>query len=201
MDSRMKRAVLVFDVVYLSVTLMYGAASRYMEIVPMKNLSEITIEKTCYVKRNEEAASPPRVIKENVLQRQKCYDLTKEDYSNLLRIVEAEATGEDIKGKILVANVVMNRVKSKKFPNSVTKVIMQKDMGKVQFSPVADGRFYNVHISETTKKAVEEVVYGTDYSHGALYFVAAKKADSQNYAWFQGNLEYLFSHGGHEFYR
>lgn len=201
MNGRMKRAVLVFDVVCLTVTVMYGATSRFMKIVPMKKVSEITIEETGYVKRIPEAVSPPRVIHESLLERKKCYELSMVDYENLLRIVEAEATGEDIKGKILVANVVINRVKSGKFPDSVTSVIMQKDMGKVQFSPVADGRFYRVNISESTRKAVEEVMYGIDYSEGALYFVSASKANPENYAWFRGNLDYIFSYGGHEFYK
>lgn len=201
MESGTKRAILVFDAVCLSITLLYGATSRLMKIVPARKWNEITVEETSYTRKTQEAVSPPRVIKENVLERRKCYELSEEDYENLLRIVEAEATGEDMKGKILVANVVMNRVKSGKFPTTVTNVIMQRDMGKVQFSPVADGRFYHVQISESTKEAVEEVVYGVDYSKGALYFVSAKKADTDNYAWFQGSLDYLFSHGGHEFYK
>ena len=183
------------------VILMYGVTSRLIERIPTRKWDEIAVEQSYYSKSIPEAVSPPRIIKENILQRKKVYELSKEDYENLLRIVEAEATGEDLKGKILVANVVMNRVKSGKFPKNVTDVIMQRDMDSVQFSPVADGRFYIVHITESTKEAVEEVMYGTDYSNGALYFVAAPKANVNKYAWFRGNLDYLFSHGGHEFYK
>ena len=42
--------------------------------------------------------------------------MSDEDYKNLLKIVEAEAGGEDVKGKILVANVIFNRVKIRSFP-------------------------------------------------------------------------------------
>ena len=201
MDNRQKRAILVFDIICLSITFMYGITSRFIETLPRTRWDEIAVEQSYYRKRISEAVSPPRVIKEKILQRKKVYELSNEDYENLLRIVEAEATGEDLRGKILVANVIMNRVKSGEFPPNVTSVIMQREQGKVQFSPVADGRFYSVHVTESTKEAVEEVMYGTDYSQGALYFVAAPKADAKNYAWFRGSLEYLFCHGGHEFYK
>ena len=206
MDNRQKRVVFVIDVICVATILLYCVTSRFEGIVPKikfeeRKWDEIIVEEDFYNKSMPEAVSPPRIIKESVLQRKKVYELSKEDYENLLRIVEAEATGEDLRGKILVANVVMNRVKSGKFPSTVTGVVLQRDFGAVQFSPVADGRFYNVHITESTKEAVEEVMYGTDYSNGALYFVAASKADVNNYAWFRDSLDYLFSHGGHEFYR
>ena len=206
MDKRLKCVVLAVDAICLAVILMYSATSRLVERVPRikvdeKKWNEMVVEVAFYNKSVLEAVSPPRIIKESVLHRKKVYDLSTEDYENLLRIVEAEATGEDLRGKILVANVVMNRVKSGKFPSSVTGVVLQRNLGTVQFSPVADGRFYNVHITESTKEAVEEVIYGTDYSQGALYFVAAQKADVNNYAWFRGSLDYLFVYGGHEFYR
>ena len=95
----------------------------------------------------------------------------------------------------------MNRVRSKKFPDSVSQVIMQRDHGSVQFSPVSDGRFWRVSVSELTRKAVEQVIYGTDHSGGAMYFVSKKGADPEKYSWFRQKLQYLFAHGGHEFYR
>ena len=206
MDKRLKCVVLAVDAICLAMILMYSATSRLAERVPRikvdeQKWDEMVVEESFCNKSLQEAVSPPRIIKESVLHRKKVYDLSTEDYENLLRIVEAEATGEDLKGKILVANVVMNRVKSGKFPSTVTGVVLQRNLGAVQFSPVADGRFYNVHITESTKEAVEEVIYGTDYSQGALYFVAASKADVNNYAWFRESLDYLFDHGGHEFYR
>lgn len=126
--------------------------------------------------------------------------LSQEDYDNLLRIVEAEASGEDEKGKILVANVVMNRVEDEDFPDSVTEVIFQRNNGVTQFSPVANGRFWKVTVSDETIEAVNKALCGEDYSQGALYFAARKYADSDNMRWFDENLEFLFEHGGHEFF-
>ncbi|WP_236354870.1 cell wall hydrolase [Konateibacter massiliensis] len=127
-------------------------------------------------------------------------ELSSQDYDCLLRIVEAEATGEDLKGKILVGNVILNRVKSEGFPNTVREVVFQKEGGHVQFSPTADGRYESVTISEETKEAVDSIVAGVDYSQGALFFSARDKADPTNMSWFDTNLKWLFVYGGHEFY-
>ena len=90
-----------------------------------------------------------------------------QDYEVLTRIVEAEAGGCDTKGRILVANVVLNRVKSKEFPNTITDVVYQKS----QFSPVFDGRLRTCRVSEKTVEAVNRALEGEDYSQGALYFM------------------------------
>lgn len=119
----------------------------------------------------------------------------------LLRIVEAEATGEDIKGKMLVANVILNRVKSNQFPDTVKEVVFQKNGRIVQFSPIADGRYWSVSISKSTREAVERVLNGEDESQGALYFSARSKAKKSNMNWFDNHLTWLFKYGGHEFYK
>lgn len=119
----------------------------------------------------------------------------------LLRIVEAEATGEDIKGKMLVANVILNRVKSSQFPDTVKEVVFQKNGDTVQFSPIADGRYWSVKITSSTREAVERVLNGEDESQGALYFSARSKANKSNMNWFDNHLTWLFKYGGHEFYK
>lgn len=126
--------------------------------------------------------------------------LSENDYNILLRIVEAEATGEDYLGKRLVANVVINRVKNSEFPDTVKKVVFEKTNGHVQFSPTADGRFQSVTITEETKEAVYDALCGEDTSQGALFFSARSKADPSNMRWFDRNLKRLFAYGGHEFY-
>ena len=115
----------------------------------------------------------------------------------LERIVEAEAGDQDLKGRILVANVIMNRVKSKHFPNSVKGVVFAHR----QFSPISNGSYYRVKVSSLTKKAVKKALKGTDYSRGALYFMCRSAADPSNAAWFDRDLKRLFSYGCHEFFR
>jgi len=126
--------------------------------------------------------------------------LSLEDYENLLRIVEAEAGGEDEKGKILVANVILNRVDCESFPDTVTEVVFQQSNGVCQISPVGNGRFYTVKVSDATIQAVNKALEGEDYSQGALYFAARKYADSRSMQWFDESLTFLFEHGGHEFF-
>ena len=128
--------------------------------------------------------------------------LSKQDKNVLLRIVEAEATGEDIRGKMLVANVVLNRVNNKKeFPNNVTDVVFDHSTGVYQFSPILDGRYWSVEITEETREAVDRVLRGEDLSQGALYFMARKYADPDNVVWFDNSLTWLFAYGEHEFFR
>lgn len=147
--------------------------------------------------------SEQRVLTYQVLERpieETGQVLSGEDYENLLRIVEAEASGEDEIGKLLVANVVLNRVESESFPDTVTEVIFQRNKGVTQFSPVSNGRFWKVEISEETVSAVDRALAGEDVSQGALYFAARKYADAENMRWFDEKLDYLFTHGGHEFF-
>ena len=125
---------------------------------------------------------------------------SKEDVEIIERIVEAEASGEDIVGKVLVANVVLNRLDDKDFPDTVKEVVFQKVKGVYQFSPIGDKRYWSVKVSKETKEAVQQAIQGEDYSHGALYFMARKMTKSSNAKWFDRNLNWLFRHGGHEFY-
>ncbi|HAU86474.1 MAG TPA: hypothetical protein DCW90_13560, partial [Lachnospiraceae bacterium] len=74
-------------------------------------------------------------------------ELSATEKNILMRIVEAEATGEDITGKMLVANVVLNRVNNSSFPDTVEGVVFQKNGSVYQFSPIKDGRYYKVEIS------------------------------------------------------
>ncbi|MFW5651723.1 MAG: cell wall hydrolase [Acetivibrio ethanolgignens] len=127
--------------------------------------------------------------------------LSQTDKGVLLRIVEAEATGEDVTGKMLVANVILNRVNSDEFPDTVEKVVFQKSGKKYQFSPIRDGRYYKVSVSETTEEAVERVLDGEDYSQGALYFMSRRQANKRNVRWFDQSLTWLLEYGTHEFYK
>lgn len=126
--------------------------------------------------------------------------LSANDIGVLERIVEAEATGEDVKGKMLVANVILNRVNDKSFPNSVEDVVFQKVGGSYQFSPISDKRYWSVKVSKDTKEAVSRVIKGEDYSQGALYFSARRLASRKNMQWFDSKLKWLFQYGNHEFF-
>ena len=141
-------------------------------------------------------SSGQRVVDCSELQRESKYQLEQADLEVLLRIVEAEAGCEDEDGKLLVANVILNRLNSEKFPDSITEIVFQRENGVSQFSPIADGSYYKVSVSE----AVGRALAGEDISRGALYFAARKYADSESMRWFDEKLTLLFRHGGHGFF-
>lgn len=122
---------------------------------------------------------------------------SQKDYEVLQRIVEAEAGICDAKGRILVANVIINRVRSKEFPDTITGVVYQKS----QFSPVQNGRINSCVVSPETVEAVDRALAGEDYSQGALYFMNRGRSKAGNVSWFDQRLTYLFQHDGHEFFR
>ena len=122
---------------------------------------------------------------------------SEEDYNTLLRIVQAEAGVCDDKGKILVANVILNRVKNPKFPNSIRGVVYQSN----QFSPVSNGSINRVQVTQDTVECVDRALAGEDYSQGALFFMNRGKSRRGAAGWFDRSLTYLFSHDGHEFFR
>lgn len=127
--------------------------------------------------------------------------MSDKDYENMLRIVEAEAGTEDLKGRILIANVIMNRVQNDEFPDNISDVIWEIKNGVAQFSPIIDGSIYSVTVTEKTREAVKEAMEGTDYSEGALFFVQRSAADKKNVSWFDTDLQKLFKHGVHEFFK
>lgn len=171
-----------------------GAAAEMPAETVAEMPAEIPAEAEARLEEGMEEAEPTEADSGRV------YELSEEDYDALLRLVEAEASGEDIKGKMLVANVVLNRVESSSFPDTVKEVIYQRHNGRAQFSPVATGKIDRVAVSEETVEAVERAFCGEDESCGALYFVAPAYADAANHRWFQKNLTWLFSYNGHEFY-
>ena len=124
------------------------------------------------------------------------FSLEAQEYQVLLKIVEAEAGGEDTTGKMLVANVVMNRVRSAQFPDTISEVVYERSEGRAQFSPTADGRIDKVTISSDTIEAVARVMSGEDVSAGALYF----RAISSKEGWFDQSLNRVLEHGNHIFY-
>lgn len=127
--------------------------------------------------------------------------ISADDKEVLLRIVEAEATSEDVKGRMLVANVVLNRVLCDGFPDTIAEVVFQKNGDVYQFSPVKDKRYWQVEVSDKTREAVERVLAGEDESQGALFFMARSMANPKSARWFDEALQYLFKYGVHEFYK
>ena len=83
----------------------------------------------------------------------------------LARVVYGEARGEPYTGQVAVAAVVLNRVKSSKFPNTIAGVVYQSGA----FDAVADGQI-NMTPDTTAKKAAQDALNGWDPSYGAIYY-------------------------------
>ena len=93
----------------------------------------------------------------------------------LARLINGEARGEPYKGQVAVGAVVMNRVKSAEFPDTISGVIYQKN----QFSCVTDGQFDKA-ISEDSSvyKAAREAMNGSDPTSGCVFFYNPKTSKS-----------------------
>lgn len=132
---------------------------------------------------------------------QYCMTLSAEQLKVLETIVEAEAGDEDAYGKILVANVVLNRVLSDEFPDTIKEVVFQNNGKTYQFSPVrSGGRYYTVTVSDHTRAAVARALNGEDYSQGALYFFARRYTSATKAKWFDTALRKITEYGCHEFF-
>ncbi|SHE48026.1 LysM domain-containing protein [Desulforamulus putei DSM 12395] len=90
---------------------------------------------------------------------------TDEDLDLLARLVNAEAGGEPMEAQIGVAAVVINRVKSDLFPDTIRDVIYAPN----QFTPVRNG-WINRPATESSIQAAKAALYGSDPTNGALYF-------------------------------
>jgi N-acetylmuramoyl-L-alanine amidase len=113
----------------------------------------------------------------------------------LARIIHAESVGEPLEGQIAVGNVVLNRVASPDFPNTVYDVIFDRTHG-IQFSPVADGTIQNTP-SELSIIAAKISLEGVQLVPGVLYFQNPALATSQ---WITLNRKYHSTIGNHQFY-
>lgn len=114
----------------------------------------------------------------------------------LARIINAESRGESLIGQIAVGNVVLNRVNSPLYPNTIWSVIFDKKYG-VQFSPIIDGSIYN-EPTYTATLAAKICLEGFSLSSDALFFLYPSASTS---SWIPKNREYAFSIGKHDFYR
>lgn len=120
---------------------------------------------------------------------------TEDEVFWLARIITAEAGGESLLGQIAVGDVILNRVKSSAFPNTIYGVIFDRRYG-VQFSPVANGTIYNTP-TYTARLAARICLEGTSLSDNAMYFHNPRTAHSH---WIEQNRRYLYTIGGHDFY-
>ena len=83
----------------------------------------------------------------------------------LARVIYGEARGEPYTGQVAVGAVVLNRVRSSSFPNTISGVVYQSGA----FDAVSDGQI-NLTPNSTAKKAAQDALNGWDPSYGAIYY-------------------------------
>lgn len=114
-------------------------------------------------------------------------------------IVQQEAGGLSLAHKQIIAQVVVNRVQSSAFPDTIYGVLTQKN----QFSSLSNWYSKKNVPDADTLQAVENVLSGNyeDQTMGATFFYAPKWASWKAASWFENRLQYLFTMDGHRFFK
>lgn len=120
---------------------------------------------------------------------------SSDDVYWLSRIISAESGAEPFRGKIAVGNVVMNRVRSSAYPNSIWGVIFDRKHG-TQFTPAVTGTIYRTPTADSVI-AAKICLEGYSISDTALFFLNPRIATN---FWIVKNRPYEFSIGNHDFY-
>lgn len=121
-------------------------------------------------------------------------ELTEEETEIFERIVEAEVTTDNYEGKLAVANVILNRIESDRFPNTMKEVVFAKR----QFSPVSDGRYYTVKVTDLTKQVVQDALAGYRMVERDVYYFCTPTAPGRG--WFETDLRKVGYIAPHNFY-
>ena len=175
-----------------------NAANRIIDgklYIPVRSAAKcFEIEVVWYAKTK----SVDLIIPENSYDEQNINEsgpyYNEDDLYWLSRIIHSEAAGQPFDGMIAVGNVVMNRVKSVDYPDSIHDVIFDTKYG-IQFAPAANGTVYN-DPDEESVRAAKIVLDGYTLSDKILYFVNHSLSSSQ---WFYTRT-FVFKIGDHTFY-
>lgn len=121
------------------------------------------------------------------------FSITDEEREMLKYIVEQETRGGSYRHKCIVTNVILNRVRDSRFPNTVKEVLLQRN----QFSSTWNYYQKRNKPDEKTERAVNDVLNGRvgDESNGSLYFHSMK-----NDGWFS-SLSFVMEVEGHRFFK
>ncbi len=120
---------------------------------------------------------------------------SEKDLYWLSRIIYAEAGGESLTGQIAVGNVILNRVASTEYPNTIYDVIFDRK-DAVQFEPIANGTIYN-DPTDTAIQAAKLAMQGVSIVGDCLFFFNPSLSSG---SWIVNNRTYYQTIGCHQFY-
>ena len=135
--------------------------------------------------RLERSGKPPKTA-----------DYDEEDLYWLSRIISAESRGETLLGQLAVGSVVLNRVVSPKYPDTVKGVVFDRKYA-VQFEPVSNGTIYREPVPSAVL-AAKMCLEGAGVVEDCLYFYAPALSAG---TWIVNNATYYTTIGCHRFYR
>lgn len=138
-----------------------------------------------------DAIYPGQSLREPIVSvpsRAQIYSVSNDDLYWLARAVYGEARGESYQGQVAVAAVILNRVESGEFPNTIKDVIFEP----LAFTCVADKQIY-MEPNAAAIKAAREALAGTDPSGGALYYWNPVKATSK-WVWSRPIIKRIGNH-------
>lgn len=202
---------LVLHGIAMMLIMVIGLRMCLVQAMDKKQEQEVVNSNVSTTSKVVQTTTPKQIVYEQVSQQEQEEEMemcpefeyskdwsTDDDYL-LARIVMAEAEGCNMQTKTLVAMVVLNRVWSEQFPDTIHDVIFEQCAnGTYQFSPIGNGRWDNVEPDEDCYEAIEIVKQSMyDYSGGALYFENCTDEDN----WHSRNLEYLYESEGIRFYK
>ncbi len=161
-------------------------------MVPVRYLSEchgfsVDWDKTFYRVMIDGGVKLPESMVDKTYNQDEVYWLSK--------IIHSESVGEIMEGQIAVGNVILNRVESDDFPNTIYSVIFDK-AGGVQFEPVINGSIYSTP-SHSSVEAAKRALSGENTAGNSLFFLNPKKAQS---FWIVNTRSFYRSIGNHDFY-
>ena len=116
------------------------------------------------IEESSESASQSRMMRTISTN----WNFTDEEIDLLNRLVEAEAGNEPYDGQLAVANVVLNRIKDSRYPNTLKGVIYQKH----QYESVAKGMLWDRPTGDDVKRAVQEAINGNNNIGNCISFWA-----------------------------
>ncbi|QHJ73779.1 putative lysin [Butyrivibrio virus Ceridwen] len=117
-------------------------------------------------------------------------EFTYDEAQMLMRIAQAEAGNQGVEGMKLVMTVVLNRVASNHYPDTIEGVIFQAN----QFQPVSDGRYYEVEISTEAHLALADIETGKPIDTSLIGFEVSTNKSLEKY------FDYAYTYGDHDFY-
>ncbi|MBQ7794114.1 MAG: cell wall hydrolase [Clostridia bacterium] len=178
--------------------LIIGSDTAYID-------GEAILTTTPAIIRNDRSYLPVRFVSETLGAGVAWDDSTKTVYITfandtndetllwLARIVHIESGNEGYEGKLAVANVILNRVKSPKFPDTVYDVIFQPN----QFPPAASGALDNLTPNDGCYAAAADALNGVNNVGDSLYFCAGSQVET---SWVANNRTFYAQIGNHCFY-